>query len=380
MRVAFVTPFYYPEVKFGGPPKRLHAMAKELLARGHEVSVVTFHSERHSARHRAREENVSIQYVPWVGKSLRQVPRRFLEFRDVIARAQLVHCFGLYNLLCPLAAQMAARHGKPLVLEPMGMFVPRMANVGIKNLYHFCFTRRIAAVAARIVATSDLEMEELGSLAVPPKLVMRRNGLDVASFAGLPSGGPMRERWNVPANCRLVLYLGRISAKKNLLDLIRAFAMSAVRDARLVIAGPVSEARYLRQLHAEIAASEQNTRITVQPPVYGEDLEAALNAADLFVLPSINENFGNAAAEAVAAGVPVLLTDTCGIAPMIHRRAGLAVPLGVENLSNGLRKMLEPEFRKTVMAERESVKKELSWEEPVRQTEALYRDILASSK
>ena len=69
------------------------------------------------------------------------------------------------------------------------------------------------------------------------------------------------------------------------------------------------------------------------------DQKAALALADLLVLPSLNESFGNSAAEAVAAGVPVLLTDTCGIASMIHRRAGLAVPLGVEALAEGLRQI-----------------------------------------
>ena len=110
------------------------------------------------------------------------------------------------------------------------------------------------------------------------------------------------------------------------------------------------------------------------------DQKAALAIADVFVLPSLNENFGNAAGEAVAAGVPVLLTETCGIAPLIHKRAGYAVPLGVESLADGLRRMLDPSFRDEMTARREEVKRELSWDEPIAQQIALYERIVAQSR
>ena len=86
-------------------------------------------------------------------------------------------------------------------------------------------------------------------------------------------------------------------------------------------------------------------------PIYDQDKLAALAATDLFVLPSLSESFGNAAAEAVAAGVPVLLTDTCGIAPMIHERAGLAVPLGMASLAAGLRTMMNDAEHKNSASE-----------------------------
>ena len=60
-------------------------------------------------------------------------------------------------------------------------------------------------------------------------------------------------------------------------------------------------------------------------PLYGDAKWAAYRDADLFVLPSQNENFGNTAAEAVACGTPVLVTDRCGIAPIVDRRAGVVV-------------------------------------------------------
>ena len=116
-------------------------------------------------------------------------------------------------------------------------------------------------------------------------------------------------------------------------------------------------------------------------PLYGEEHRAALTLADLFVLPSLNESFGNAAAEAVAAGIPVLLTETCGIAPIINGRAGLSVPLGVKSLASGLRTMIgDPARSAQLIARRADVVRELSWDEPVRQTEELYQLVIRRSK
>ncbi len=107
-----------------------------------------------------------------------------------------------------------------------------------------------------------------------------------------------------------------------------AFAQANLPKARLVLVGPAEEGQYEARLRSLITGRAIAGRVLMPGPLYDDEQRAALASADLFVLPSLNESFGNAAAEAVAAGVPVLLTDTCGIAPLIHQRAGLAVPLG----------------------------------------------------
>ena len=71
-------------------------------------------------------------------------------------------------------------------------------------------------------------------------------------------------------------------------------------------------------------------------PLYDDAKWAAYRDADLFVLPSQNENFGNTAAEAVACGTPVLVTDRCGIAPIVDQRAGVVVPHDCAALEAGL--------------------------------------------
>lgn len=376
MRVAFITPYYHPEVEFGGPPKRLHTMARALRDCGWEVAVVTFDTRSRGRKDLATHDGIEVQYLPWIGRALNALPTSVRALRKQVASADVVHCFALYNFICPLAVRFASRLTKPVLLEPMGMYVPRVRTVALKRVYNDTFTKWMAKRTAGIVATSEIEKRELGSLACLAPVFVRRNGIDVEEFAVLPRRSVMRERWGIPPEAKLVLYLGRISEKKQLVHLVSAFEAANVSSSKLVIAGPVSEPGYAERLRDGIANSTRRDDILLVGGLFDDDLKAAFSAADLFVLPSLNENFGNAAAEAVAAGVPVLLTETCGIAPMIHGRAGMAVGLGVGHLANGICEMLKSELRSQMTAKMDQVKRELSWDEPIAQTVALYEQLL----
>jgi glycosyltransferase involved in cell wall biosynthesis len=310
---------------------------------------------------------------------MRQLPIRLQDLRVEIASAEIVHCYGLYNLLCPAAAFFARRLNKPFLIEPMGMFTPRLRSMMVKRAYNAFFTRWMFRNAGAVVATSELEAGELRREGVG-KVVVRENGIDLQEFANLPPRDAARERWKVHEGEQLVVYIGRISAKKNIRELVQAFAKLSQPNTRLLIAGPVSEPAYYRLLEDAIRNTSMNDTIALAPPVYGEDLKSLLGAADLFVLPSLNENFGNAAGEAVAANVPVLITETCGVAPVIHQRAGLAIPVGIEPLIEGMRKMLDPAIRDQMTASREKVKGDLSWDKPLDTTEELYAAIMRSAK
>jgi glycosyltransferase involved in cell wall biosynthesis len=338
--------------------------------------VITFHSEEPSGKDAARIDNVPVTYLPWIGRGLRQWPRRHDLLIRAVANAEVVHCYGLYNLICPVAVQEAVKQSKPVVIEPLGMYPPRARNQLAKRIYNTSLTKWVVRRSQAVIAASEAEAADLEKIVDKNKIHYRRNGIDVASFAKLPSGEKLRERWRIAEEEKLVLFIGRLSPIKNLEGLIRAFALSNLATARLVLVGP-SEPEYEKTLRRQVEELDLGDRVVFAGALYEDEQKAALDAADLFVLPSLNESFGNAAGEAVAANVPVLLAETCGIAPLIHRRAGLAVPLGVESLADGIEKMLDPGFRDQMTARREEVKRELSWDEPIAETESLYRNIIA---
>jgi glycosyltransferase involved in cell wall biosynthesis len=379
MRILFVTPYYLPEVKFGGPPKKIQALARGLAARGHVVKALTFDSEKPRSDRKTEIDGIEVQCLPWIGRGLKQLPTNFRLIRHAVAESDLVHCYGLYNLISPIASFIANRCHRPLLNEPLGMYPPRARSRIVKGIFNSLITRPMLRRSSLVVAASENEANDLRRIAEARRIVVRRNGIDLSEFSQLPSGRALRNRWAIGPDQRVVVYLGRISPIKNLKQLVVAFDAVRQSNVRLLLVGPLSEPSYEKELRRIIHERGLEGSVFLTGPVYGEDQKAVFDLADLVVLPSVNESFGNAAAEAVAAGVPVLLTETCGVAPLIHKRAGLAVPLGLESLANGLKGMLDPDTRSPLMAQSDQVKRELSWDEPVRQTELLYTNIFAGA-
>jgi glycosyltransferase involved in cell wall biosynthesis len=135
-----------------------------------------------------------------------------------------------------------------------------------------------------------------------------------------PSGDPHEQRKqffrSYPAlrNKRLLLFLSRIHQKKGCDLLIEAFARVAARDPalHLIMAGPDQEG-WQQELMALAQARGVKDRITWTGMLIGDMKWGAFHAAEVFVLPSHSENFGIVVAEALACGVPVLITDKVNI-------------------------------------------------------------------
>lgn len=143
------------------------------------------------------------------------------------------------------------------------------------------------------------------------KIVLRRDGLELSEFRSLPSQGSFRKKLGISDQQPLLLFLGRLSFIKGLDVLVQAFSQIE-SDAKLVITGPDDAdgcVPAVRRLIQELKLSE---RVILIGPLYDiEKLEAFVDA-DVCVSPSRYESFGISAAESVACGTPVLVTDKCG--------------------------------------------------------------------
>jgi len=377
MHLLQVTTTYYPELQFGGPPQKIHNLSCQLLQRGHTITVVTLHSQQPAVNFQSFIDGILVQYLPWIGRNNYRWPRQLELLKEAVQAADVVHGYGLYNLLTPAAARYAEELKIPFVLEPLGMYKPRVRNQYLKRMYHQFFTRPMSERASRLIATSPAEMADLAGLVEPDKLLLRRNGINVEQFTNLPDGRRLRTAFHIPQDAHIILYLGRISPIKNLETLIDAYQQAQLPNTWLLLVGPTLEQHYADELRLKIKKFNLEEQVLLTGALYGEEKLAAFAAADLFVLPSHFESFGNAAAEAVVAGLPVLITDGCGIAPQIHQRAGLSVQPTVEALAAGLHCLLLDEQAKTALTRgRTELIQQLSWERPIDETEILYRSLV----
>lgn len=398
LHVLKVTQSYFPFIERGGPAVKVRSLARGLARKGHSVSVLTsdlgLEGLSNSALAVARtnngwryhEDGVETRYLAnWGGyRSLNWNPGTLEFCRKQLASFDIVHIYGTYDLLGPIVAAACRRKKIPYVVEPMGMFRPMVRNVALKRVYRRLFGDTLARGAARLVATSAQEEKELVEEGIPPgKISVRRNGIEFPRPSG--AAGDFRRQFGISPQTFLVLFLGRIVEKKSPELLIEAFARwrseaKGKLGAALIFAGPFENESYRKKLEAQAVRLGLDSSALFIGPVYDERKWSALTDADVFVLPSQNENFGNAAAEAIACGTPVIVTDRCGVAPLIEGRAGLVIAYECEALVRALRQMSDVALRESLKHGCAEVAGGLSWEQPLAETEALYFDVLKQSK
>jgi glycosyltransferase involved in cell wall biosynthesis len=291
-----------------------------------------------------------------------------------LRRFDVVHVYGLYELLGPVVALFCQRRGIPYVLEPIGMGRASGGSLGKKRSYNFLLGRRLVRNAAIIIATSAQEQQALLHDGIPrDRLVLRRNGVDLSQFDPPPPQGRFRARAGIGQEGKVVLFLGRMAPIKNLDMLIEAFASLGNRDERLVFVGPDEGDGYVRHLKELADRLALDGRVHFAGPLYGQEKVEALADADVLVLPSHSESFGMAALEAMACGKPVVVTEECGIAPYVEGRAGLVVRREKTAIAEGIHKVLgDPDMARRFGQEGKTIAAQLSWDEPVAQMENLY--------
>jgi len=386
-----VTQSAHPFQERGGSVAVVAAMARGLKQRGHQVTVLTADlglAQMSTGMDglalgrwgwQSDKDSVETIYLPsWVSyRALTLNPGVFGFCRDRLRTFDIVHIYGLYDLLGPVVAKACRRFGIPYVVEPIGMFRPIVRNIRLKYVYRRLLGNSMTRGARRLVATAPQEQRELEEEGVrTDKIVVRRNGIEVPE--SMPAPGTFRCRWGIPKDAHLVLFLGRLVSKKSPELLLEAFGgwrarRQSRRPAVLVIAGPDEGDGYREKLEAHVARLDLGKAVLFTGPLYGDTKWSAYRDADLFVLPSQNENFGITAAEAVACGIPVLVTDRCGIAPLVQGRAAIVVPHEFQSLSAALDRLLVDErLRAQLKRGCAEVARELGWSEPLAETEKLY--------
>jgi glycosyltransferase involved in cell wall biosynthesis len=152
-----------------------------------------------------------------------------------------------------------------------------------------------------------------------------------------------RARWGMSADQRIVLYVGRLEASKGLQELLSAFAHAAAEenDLCLAIAGDGS-----LRAHVEAIAAKPDCRVTYLGRLSGDDVLRSYLAADLLVLPSLFEPWGLVINEAMACGLPVIVSDRVGCVDDLVRpgETGLIVGAGREiDLASAIRQLARDE-------------------------------------
>jgi len=252
---------------------------------------------------------------------------RWLTAEATCASVEIIHNHSLWMMPNVYPGIAAKKHKVPLVVSPRGTLSrwARQSGSMIKRLFWPLVQKPSLAATACFHATAESEYEDIRRMGFRQPVAIIPNGIDLPAVERRPRGA-----------VRTLLFLGRLHPIKGLDILLPAWQAVQDRcpDWRLMIAGPGKEG-YLKALQ-DLTGQLKLKRIQFIGPVKGEEKWEAYQKADLFVLPSYSENFGVAVAEALASGVPAIVSKGAPWKGLEEKKAGWWVDIGVDHLASCL--------------------------------------------
>jgi len=361
----------------GGPVTALRGLSAHQRQSGHEVSIVSTDFGLSPAALRVDEhiELCSCTFGPWrFSPKLRGVLSKKLAWCDVVH----IHMVWEYPTL--LAAAMARRMRKPFLLRPCGMFDPwslRQHSLR-KRVYLFFFAKTLLSPPCGLHFTTREEREK-SVVPFSPRSVVVENGITCNEQSG-SSADEFLDQFPDLKGQRLILFLGRVHPKKRPDIAISAFARVALHfpDTILVLAGPCEQA-YRQRLGRLATQSGIAERVRFTGFLEGRVRSGAYRVARLFLLPSMQENFGIAVAEAMAASCPVVISEYIDIKNYIESgNAGIVCATNPESVGSALHRLLSDPKLAHRMGEngRAVVEKYFTWERASERLDQIYMDLM----
>jgi len=339
-------------LKAGGPPVSVISNGAALARLGHEVVVATTNAYGDQLDIKARGGTAHPIHTFQVWP-----PQRFAFSRGLtgflwkeIPNFDVVIIHGLYVYSTMAASLICRRFNVPYIIEPHGALDPFIYKRHRlrKSIMELTFQNRATRCASAFWFSSEDEAALAKPFILGSRFFVAPHAVDLAPFAACRDRKPFEEVFDRAC----ILFYGRVNFKKGLDLLLEAFSILRKRNlpCELVVAGPVDEEMVprLREWERRFDVAGQ---VKYLGSVTGEQRLDVLGDASVFALPSYSENFGIAVLEAIAAGLPVVISDQVNIHDEItSARVGLVTRCDANEVANALQllisdRRLNMEFR-----------------------------------
>lgn len=341
MQILQVVTLLSPDGAYGGPARVALNQSAELISRGHDVTVAA--AARGYSVMPTELDGVPVRLfasrtlVPGTGLAGTGAPALTCWFHRSGRSFDVVHIHLARELVVLPVALAARRRGIPYAVQTHGMVVP--SRHPLAPLVDTLWTRKLLRDAGTVFYLTPQEREELGAVAGAGQRLVRLGN-------GVPEYPPAVESAEPPE----VLFAARMHARKRpiaFVEMAKVLLDSGV-NARFTLVGPdEGEGPALRR------ALEGNARISWEGALAPEEIPRRMAAADVYVLPAVREPYPMSVLEAMSVGLPVVVTDDCGLAPLVARtQSGIVTDLSVAGLVAAVEKLLRDHSLAHTMGQR----------------------------
>jgi glycosyltransferase involved in cell wall biosynthesis len=333
MRILHIVTLLSPDSAYGGPVRVALNQCASLNSRGHHTVVAaaargypSLPTSLHDVEVQGFPARTTLPKIGFAGLRGGGMTRWL---RDHLQDFDIAHVHLARDFVTLPAARILGALGKPFVVQTHGMVDP--SDRLLARPLDLLWTRPALAAADTVFYLTPRESEELKTVAGKPLSLRELNN-------GVPSPAVYPSR---PATGRPeVLYLARLHPRKRPAMFVQMAQqlLSEGLDADFAVAGPDEGAKVEVDT---LLAHAPDPRITCEGPVTSEAVTARMSAATIYVLPSVDEPYPMSVLEAMAVGLPVVVTDTCGLAPLItETRSGLVAGADLDSLTAAVRRLL----------------------------------------
>jgi glycosyltransferase involved in cell wall biosynthesis len=324
LKILHLIPTYKPAYIYGGPIFSVSLLCENLAAAGHEVKMLT------TTANGPDELDVPIgvpqdvdgvttlYFRRWTKDHSQFSPALIWQMWKDCRHYDVVHFHSWWNIPTMASVLICWLRGVKPVLSPRGMlsdFSFEKTHASLKSLFHRTAGRFLLRKTC-LHLTSEAENAEVTGIGAESFILPNFIQLATNSQSPIPNSPASPAGRQFPFT---LLFLSRIHPKKNLESLIEALSQVDF-DFRFQIAG-MGEESYTGHLKEFISSKGLTEKVEWPGTLHGEEKFRRYAAANLFVLPSINENFANVVIEVLSTGTPVLVSEGVGLAGYVKENS-----------------------------------------------------------
>lgn len=375
----------------------VRGLSTALAAQGHEVTILTTNSNGDNGQ--APLDVPLDQPVEQDGYSIRYYPcapfRRYKYSAPLInwlkrhaSEYDIAHIHALFSPLSSIAAKTCRKTDLPYILRPLGTLDPTdlKKKALAKKLYATLLEAPNIGGAAALHFTSLKEQQTSERFGHSPKDFILPIGVTLPNLEDERLPEQLRVEYDLPNDRPLLLFLSRIAPKKGFDLLIPALQqlLSEGLNFHLILAGGnPQDPAYEQNIYDQIQNSSLKGHVTKTGFVRGDRKRALLVLSDLFVLPSYYENFGIAAAEALAAGIPAVISNGVDIhKDVTATESGWVHECTLESLTEQLRNAIKSSAERDIRGTngKHCAVDRYGWEAIAQTLQGHYQQILSSTR
>jgi len=375
----------------GGPPVVVEKLASLMPLKGWEASVITtslYCNDDGQTLLESIGQKIDLKVLPerWP-RFMKRFRRAAEEIDEALKHADLVHLHTLWNPLNTIARKACQRHGLKYVLMPHGMLDPYSLRQKRwrKKIYLAAVERRNIQEASRLIFTTNQEQESARKC-----LPWLGSGEVIALGADCPPAlsreaciETFARQFPQALDRRCLLFLGRIHQKKGLERLLTILPQVTQKhpDILLVIAG-TGEPRYVESIKSLVNTLGLERQVLFTGMLTGYAKYGALALADAFLLPSKQENFAIAMAEAMQMAVPIIISNKVDSWPLV-REANAGFVVEEKQIETGFAERIDEmlshpqEARRLGKCGQDFAREHLTWKRVAEAMVRLYQRVLA---